>query len=510
MAFDPTIYGLTGGTNAPVFALTPDNLYSSGSVDRPYITGWVATTYGSTVGNWNFTIPSLPRVPPVLSPLGGNHASFGQIFPGGPAYLQSVFTASSGINSANCVLAGVIDCGRGFTAVAGSSGVIFDLSFGDLQLIRTQSGFLQLKGGVSQYTSNIKLPAGPTPFALWCASGDPASGIQIAVFGYPTESSNTIINSGNYEFGGNSKLAYLGVDFGNNVGFYGGIRCLYTWVKKVPGGGNWTTNDLLSVVTGLATTYNVQTSDSLLVVGGDSYGAGYKMSAGEGIAQTLANQYPSKRILCLARAGDTASGVLNNQLNGLLDSRNVAGMSAVNDKALLIFDGHNEILASQFGTHPTSSSYISYKNIYTASGVASGYRIIWSDINPISNVNTDSTVVAYETQRSSYRNAIINSGTINAIKLNYCTQNTGLTPPDSTGPGVRLVTSGSIFYRVYNGNLAAGIANWSLTSVDELHMGPSGWAVVLPYILNSLTIPVSFIGFPKVLNRLNVLQTIKF
>jgi hypothetical protein len=471
-AFDPAQYG----SDTALSAYIPSGI--RGGEGTAFVTGWSAQTFHGITGR-DLSAPPFPRVGPVKSLVGGAHCSFGQISPGGGAYLQGV-GGSLGIDPANVVIAGVIDCAHGLDGVAADMTILEVGDGASLGLRVSDDRFLVLYGNQGSFKTTVRATAGPMAFILWSTP----TGVRIECSGHPVNSRPSPIASSLDPIDNHSKFLFLGSTGLGGKAFKGGIRCLYFWTKQPaddkPG---WTETEMHRALAALEADYSIQTPTELLIVAGDSYGAGFKLFGGESIGQWLAVQYPRKRVITLAQAGAVAEDptglipdVSHSQLPRILDPLNSEGFTPA-AKSVLIFDGHNETLQ----THPSPAAYIASKQSYTAALQNAGFRVLWGDINPISNHGSDELVAANEIRREEYRAAIAASPSA-AVRLTYCDALPALHPAGMQASQVRACTQGPYYY-IPSESGPTGAETWAVgTYSDELHMGVNGWTAVFPFI----------------------------
>ncbi len=453
----------------------------AGGSGSAFIYAWRAECYNGVTGR-DCSAPAFPRVGPVKSLTGGAHCSFGQIFGGGNAFLY-LEGGNRGVDPANCVIAGVIDAAHG-SDPAPQPMVVFELGASALGLRISADRFLEVYGALGVFPTGIRPTAGPMAFALWSTGGE----VRLACSGYPIVASHAPVAAAHAPTTSDARTLTIAAAYWGGLGFKGGVRCLAFWDKQRDGFGSWTTEDLVLLTSDLGAGYGVVPPTELLIIAGDSYGAGFKMFGGDSIAQWLAINQPQRRVLNLARAGAVASDpsraisdVLHDQLPTILDTRNLSGLQPV-AKTILVFDGHNEVVAQ----NPTPAAYIDAKLQYTAALTAAGFRVVWADINPISvRGSSDVAVDLYEQRRRALRAAIAGADSP-AVHATYC----DIIPALSTGAGtvseVRHCTQGELYYTPEELRLA-GTETWAVgTWSDELHMGVAGWTAVYPYLAAAL------------------------
>lgn len=483
MTYDPSAFGTAGAWKFGY--LTDDATWRGSNFSGGFarITAMPARS-GSAASNDLGAMSG--RYFPAISGVGGNHLSFGYIYPQAGAALQK--TVGSGFDvaaSTGVAMAGVFggSCGTPLTTTTNYQS-LFGISFERMGLaVKPQTRelvvFALTGGGGTPATivqTGLILPAAPTPVFFKYTS----AGWVLHVKGVGRATGAMIPSTVATPTGGEGRRLTIGDGQGSatNIagGWQGGIWCMDFWQGDGCTTGTADDTDESLILAALATEYGTVASTDLVVLIGDSRFSGTARGhIGEGMGGWLADAFPTARVVNLA-AGGADHEDLAEQITMAYSDLTTVGLTPTR-KVCVVSVGANEVLGAV-----SAEDFISElaDNITTLR--AMGFSVIFDDIFPVANeavgaTLTDAAVVAYETTRQALRTALQERvAAYGGTALDYCDHGpfridlTGASTDAAKAAAIRAVARG----RMFEVPLPSGNDPAVLTGGDGIHDGHEG------------------------------------
>lgn len=467
----------SGGLVTPLVSYTRRTLAKNkhGGI-REMVTGWAAQFGNGRQDSTGVLDDTLvpeggASATPMIRAEGGEHASFGIINPNSSARLQKAYGTL--IDPGNCVFYGVIRNNKGRNALTTpfcfwnhcADGLYMeagDFSNDGLQIRIGGTGGAVLLPEI--------LPAGKTGFVLRMSQNTGRCNLSLT-----TGSSYDLIASGlaapsTSNTGGLAKILTVGSNSGGTHRLFGGIDS----IGAADDTGNSFATPLIGTLLGQIQTAEqiplAANVDTLILVLGDSEGAGTAMDMGGSMGEFIANRYASRAwVKVLAVGGRTTAQVLAEQIP-LITSATVTLGKTFRNKFLLVKTGKNDVLQGLTNT-------TEFQQIANA-GQAAGFTVIFGDITPAASNGNDAAVALFESNRAAQRALI--------AACSGCTKLATASRPEfkplpasgsaaDVAAAVHLVTRSALYEQPKQvmGNQDLN----SRGSGDEIHLGDAGWGV---------------------------------